>query len=109
MHCARLPAGLQILRCDHALLSVTFCDGQQVGEANTLVSVSRYQQSDNTKRFARTLCSPKASDTTVCHQHDARAKKEEGVPSCTGVKKSSADASSSCKGRYSEAESHPAL
>ena len=32
--------GLQILRCDRALLSVTFCDGQQVGEANTLVSVS---------------------------------------------------------------------
>ena len=37
---ARLPAGLQILGCDHTLHCVTFCDGQQVGEANTLVSVS---------------------------------------------------------------------
>ena len=80
-----------------------------VGRGGRATKKDRYQQSDNTKRFARTLCSPKASDTTVCHQHDARAKKEEGVPSCTGIKKSSADANSSCKGRYSEAESHPAL
>ena len=35
-----ISAGLQILGCDHTLLSVTFCDGQ-VGEANTLVGPKR--------------------------------------------------------------------
>jgi len=28
------------------ILSVTFCDGQQVGEANTLVSVSSIQRTE---------------------------------------------------------------
>ena len=48
---ARLAAGLQILECDHALHSVTFCDGQQVGEANTLVSVSTLVQKKRKVHF----------------------------------------------------------
>ena len=35
-------AGLQKFGCDHALLFVTFCYGQQVGGVSKLVSDSKY-------------------------------------------------------------------